>query len=374
MNIAFNALSAKAGAGISALQNLISGLAEIDRTNKYYIIISKYQIDSLEFIPKDFHKIILQYVPSNPFFRVIYEQIVLPFCLAKHKIDILYSPGNITVIFAPCKILLYIENPNPFSRIVNWDLKTKVRHILLFYMGWVSARRANRIRFNTRNSMKLISSFYKIKLDKCFVLSPGINFEYFKSETRWTVNDYILTVSVIAPNKNLEVLIKAFSLLKKRDRYNGKLIIVGDTKPYYFYYKKLLKIIDEESILNEVIFTGAVKYTEIHRYYGSAQLFIFPSLVETFGIPIIEAMYNRIPVLASNPDLYPNLFIPFKEIAEDRISYFDPYSVEDLYYKMRILLRNNKDIMSSRDFIQEKYNIGKIAHRLIKEFKILGGK
>ena len=374
MNIAFNALSAKAGAGISSIQNLFPTLVEIDKKNRYFVIISRYQTDIYNLIPEGFNKIIVRCVPRNPFLRVIYEQIVLPFYLGIKKIDILYCAGNVAVILAPCKVLLHMQNADPFSGIIEWDLKNKIRNTLLFYLGCLSANRANRIQFNTKNSMYMISNFYNIKPDKCFVLPPGINFEYFNSEAKRSENDYILTVSVVAPNKNLGVLIKAFSLLKERDKYNGRLIIVGDIKPYYFYYKKLLKIIEEEGIRNEVIFTGRVEYTKINKYYQSARLFILPSLEETFGIPVIEAMYNEIAVLASDSDLYPNLFIPFKEIAEDRISYFDPYSVEDLYSKMKIILQNKKDMMSNREFIEKKYDIRKIAHRLIDEFKSLEGK
>jgi len=374
VNIAFNTLSAKAGAGISVFQSLLPVLAEVDQKNQYYVFTGKYQHEIIKAIPESFNKIILNNVPSNPYKRVLWEQLRYPFLLKKYKIDLLYSVGNITTIFAPCKILLFIENPNPFTKVVKkWSFKERIRNHFLFYLGWLSSKRAKRIRFCSKRSMEIIRKIYKIPEEKCFVLPHGINFDNFNVKENILNQDrYILTVSVVAPHKNLEVLIRAFGILKKKNIYNGKLYIVGDFEPYRFYYLELKDIIKTLKLDNEVVFTGKVKYQEIQTYYQHAEIFVFPSLEETFGIPLIEALYNNLPVIASDGSLYHDLFIPFNEIAEDKVTYFDPLSPEDLALKIEQLLINKEKREFTRQFVEGKYNIKKIAEELAKEFNKLG--
>jgi len=119
MKIAFNALSAKAGAGVSVFQMLMPAIAKLDKKNNYYIIVSKNQQEIIKDIPDNFYKIILNHVPNNPYLRVLYEQFILSFILLKNRIDLLYSVGNTTVLLAKTKIVLFIENTNPFTKIVN---------------------------------------------------------------------------------------------------------------------------------------------------------------------------------------------------------------------------------------------------------------
>lgn len=372
MNIALNTLSARVGAGISVFQTLMKALDEVDKTNKYFIFVSSKQNSIITSIPDSFEKIIFKHCPVNPYFRVLWEQFILPFYIYKYKIDVLYSVGNITSLLAPCKVLLFIENVNPFSKIIkNWTIKEKLRNKLLFYLGWLSAIKASKIRFCSKRSMEIVKKIYKIDEKKCFLLRHGLDLSSIKlnSENRFPFN-YILTVSVVAPHKNIEVLIKAFAILKSNNLYNGKLIIVGNTDCYRDYYNKLVNIIKELKIQNDVIFYGVVSYYETFNFYKNADCFVFPSLTETFGLPIIEALYFNIPTIVSDGMKYKDLFIPFNEIARDYAIYFDPYSEEELAEKI-IQIIHNKQKVNSKEFIENYYNIKEVAKILVNEFNNL---
>ena len=376
LKIAFNLLSAKAGAGISVYKTLLPSISHIDKNNKYLVFISYKQTDLKDLIPQNIKMKVLKFVPNNPFLRVIWEQIIFPFYLIRNKIDILYSVGNITTILAPCKILLFIENQNPFTRIVkSWSFKEKVRNKLLFLLGWLSAKRADKIRFCSERSMEIISEIYSINHHECFVLHHGIDFKWINNIkiVKLYFFNFILSVSVIAPHKNFEVLLKAFSLLKKENIYKGKLIIVGDIYYYPFYYKMLVELCKSEQIFNDVLFTGKITYNEIFKFYKNADLFVLPSIEETFGIPLIEAMYCNIPVIVSDGKKYKDLFIPFNEIAKDEAFYFDPFSEKDLFEKMKSILMNKNEFQksNSKAFVEKNYSIDAIAEKLVEEFNKL---
>ena len=377
MNIALNALSAKAGAGISVLQNLLPALAELDSKNSYYILVSENQKDIIDFTPKNFHVLVLKNAPSNPYFRVLYEQLVLPIVFHKHKIDLLYSVGNTTVLFAPCKVLLFIDNTNPFTKVVsNWSFKEKLRNKLLFYLTKLSALRADKIRFCSERSRDIICKMLNIPIEKTFVVYHGINIkEFVKEELSPPFSfNYILGLSVVAPHKNFEILINAFYILKKEFNYNGKLVIVGD-KCYEDYYRKLLRMIENKSLNKDIVFTGKINHPEIYKFYKYADLFVFPSLEETFGIPLIEALIAGVPVVASDGIKYPDFFIPFNELSGEEVIFFDPYSEKDLVEKIRYVLDNDevrKQFNVRADFYRNKFDIQNIAKLLTEKFNKFG--
>lgn len=376
MNIAFNALSARAGAGIAVFQNLMPEIASLDKQNQYFIFVDKEQRDIINFIPDQFHPILLNNIPKNPFLRVAWEQIVLPFYIRKYKINLLYSVGNTTILLAPCKVLLFIENPNPFTKIIKkWNLKDKIRNKLLFVLGWISSIKAARIRFCSYRSMEIISKIYRINQNKCFVLYHGLSKNWFdySIEKSFLKYNYILTVSVVVPHKNFEVLFRAFQRIKKENQYKGKLLIIGDIDAYKDYYNNLVKLISELTLNGEIIFLGKIPNNKLKSYYQHADLFVFPSLEETFGIPLIEALVSGVPVIASDGRMYKDLFIPFNELAEDLAVYFDPFSEEDLANQIICVLNKKMELIekirSSLKKLENKFFISLIAEQLLNEFK-----
>lgn len=137
--------------------------------------------------------------------------------------------------------------------------------------------------------------------------------------------DYILSVSSHHPRKNFERLVKAFKLIK---RDNLKLCIIGNINKNF----SSQKINAEENI----IFLENISDEELVSYYKFANLFVFPSLYEGFGIPIIEAISLDTKVSVSN--------IPgFREICGYNATYFNPYDINDIKDKILESLNDAKD-------------------------------
>ncbi|MFX0142283.1 MAG: glycosyltransferase family 4 protein, partial [Candidatus Hodarchaeota archaeon] len=135
----------------------------------------------------------------------------------------------------------------------------------------------------------------------------------------------ILHVCHYQPKKNTETLIEAFSIVKKNLKQNKyKLVITGRKGKAW---NRVSKIIYNKSLENDVIHLGNVPLYDLVLLYNCAEVFVFPSLHESFGLPILEAMSCGCPVITSNIYSLP-------EIAGDSAILIDPYDSKELSAKI----------------------------------------
>lgn len=114
---------------------------------------------------------------------------------------------------------------------------------------------------------------------------------------------FILGVGTLEPRKNFSALIKAFVIVKRKfPEY--KLVIVGKKG---WKYQEIERSVREFQLENDVIFTGYMKDEDLHHTYNLAEVFVFPSLYEGFGIPPLEAMASGCPVISSNAASLPEV-------------------------------------------------------------------
>lgn len=108
---------------------------------------------------------------------------------------------------------------------------------------------------------------------------------------------YILYTGTIEPRKNIPLLIKAYERLKKETGISHKLVLVGGKG---WKSEGIYREIEESPVSNEIILTGYVLAEEKNTFYKNASVFVFPSLYEGFGMPLVEAMTHGTPVVATN--------------------------------------------------------------------------
>lgn len=392
MRVAINALSARSGAGVSMLESILPYLARIDEKNQYVVFYAPAQKGLSGAIPEQFQKIAIQYVPRNPYARMLWEQLIFPFYLWRQRIDILYSVGNITSIFAPCKIVLLVENANPYSLIdLPWPLKERTRLTLLRLLGWLSVRRAAQIRFVSQNSLDMIMPRLKVAREKCVVIPHGVSFDNLRLDNSIIRADqssnhpiiqssnhqspYLLTIGANGPHRNTLRLLKAFSILVRKYGYDGSLVAVGNTGSRV-WRETLNKLVQELGLRGQVVFIGEVPHNEISSYFKGAEALVFPSLEETFGIPLLEAMVAGVPIAASDCDLDPThhgkCFNPFREICADAAQYFNPFDPEDMAQCVNRVLTDatlRKHLMARGVERVRNYKLEDTARALVKLFE-----
>ena len=381
--IALNALSAQVGGGVSAFVNLMPALARVDSKNQYIVFLSKKQKEILEVIPENFSKVIVGYNSSNPYVRILWEQLIFPFYILFYSVDVLYSVGNITTLLSPCKVVLLIENSNPYSSLnIKWTKKHVLEKNFRKFFGWLSAKRANKIRFVSNNSKAILVKELCLPDEKCVTIYHGFNKKSFSRETNGKssfnpehVGKYILTVAVVTPHKNLHILIEAFKVIIEKYHYKGNLVIVGDLC-YLDYANQICTMIDKLVLHGRVILTGKVENSRIHTYYKNADCFVMPSVEEPFCLPVLEAMGYQVPLAVSDnyvPELK-DCFIPFREVCGDAAHYFNPLDPEDIAYGINKIVseQSYKEQLVLQGKMQaQKYSWEKTAKALINVFESL---
>jgi len=167
---------------------------------------------------------------------------------------------------------------------------------------------------------------------------------------------FILNVGTIEERKNLFSIVKAIKGLKI------PLVVVGKETNY----SKLIKrFISENNMQRQVYFLQKVENIELSHIYQLADIFVYPSLYEGFGIPIIEAMFSKIPVITSNSSCLP-------EAGGTNSMYVNPTNIYDIRSKIVHLWENSEErarrAEKSLEFVK-KFNEDKIAEELIKLYK-----
>jgi glycosyltransferase involved in cell wall biosynthesis len=162
---------------------------------------------------------------------------------------------------------------------------------------------------------------------------------------------YILFVGNVKPHKNLISLLRTFNQIKN-DIFHD-IVIVGKKEGFITGDRYVMET--AESLGNRVFFTGLVSQDKLEQYFINAEIFVFPSLYEGFGLPPLEAMACGCPVISSNAASLP-------EVCGDAVLYIDPHSPEDIAEKIRQVLSDDslrnelkrKGLERAREFSWEK--------------------
>jgi glycosyltransferase involved in cell wall biosynthesis len=235
--------------------------------------------------------------------RILWEQLVWPWQARQARVDLLHSMAFVTPIWAPCPTVVTVYDlsfehfPDRFPRAQQWYLRSQTRR---------SCRRARRIITISEASRQDVHRFYGIPLSQIDVILPGVDPIYkplpetavaqFRREKG--LGRFILHVGTLQPRKNLPTLLEAFAHWTA----NGgpptvQLVLVGGKG---WLFDEIFKQVQSLRLEKRVLFTGYVADEELPFWYNAAELLVFPSVYEGFGMPIVEAMACGTPVIAAN--------------------------------------------------------------------------
>lgn len=246
--------------------------------------------------------------------------------------DLYFSASEMAPLNAPCATVAAFQNPNVFDlgrgQKLPWRQKLRLR--ALNAIARLTAKRCERVMFVSEDSARWMGDAVSLPQERRSSIVHGIDPMRWRrpadQERAAHERPYILSVSSIYPYKNYVRLIEAYAELARRHPEAPDLVIVGDNQDDA-YLKRMEEARDASGVADAIHIVGEVSYDEIHRYYHGASLFVFPSHLETFGIPMLEAMASGLPIVAAD--------IPvFREIAADAAFYADPFEVGSLAQAM----------------------------------------
>jgi glycosyltransferase involved in cell wall biosynthesis len=144
--------------------------------------------------------------------------------------------------------------------------------------------------------------------------------------------DYFLSLGALQPRKNFARVIESFvRIVRQQPRVNVNLVIVGEKA--WLYDELLSSVKDADELRGRLTFTGFVEDADLSAVYSGAKAFIFVSLYEGFGLPVVEAMQSGTPVIASNTTAV-------REVAGDAALLVDPADTDELSNAMLLLLQD----------------------------------
>lgn len=322
--------------------NLLLNIYKLDTKNKYIIYLKNPPLKDLP--PQR----------SNWEYRVfgpqkLWTKIALPFKLftQKEKLNLFFSLSHYSPAFSPFPTiptihdLGYLQYQSQFTKkdlyqLTNWTKQSikKAQHIITV----------------SNFSKNEIEKIYKIDPKKISIAFNGVGdipeiseIDSKKILAKFKITKpYFLYLGTLKPNKNIPFLIKSFSLYLRSniDDQRSKLVIAGKKG---WLFNEIFKTIQEENLEDKVIFTDYISESEKWALYKNAVCTVIPSLYEGFGIPAIESMKSKTPVITSNIE-------PFQEVVKNAGLLIDPKNNQDLVDKM-IQISNPKN--------REKYsNLG----------------
>jgi glycosyltransferase involved in cell wall biosynthesis len=299
----------------------------------------------------------------HPLLWKYWFDIKIPPVLRKIKADVFVSPDgfcSLTTKIPQCLVvhdLGFLHYPDAYK-------KTHYRFYRHFTPKFI--KKANAIATVSEFSKQDIIAQYKTPPGKIDVVYNGVK-EGFKplsfdkkesTKEKYTVgSEFFLYAGAIQPRKNLVNLLKAFSIFKKRQRSEMKLVLAGRLA---WKNDEFLELLKTYKYREDVVLTGYVELKELVLLMASAYAFVYPSVFEGFGVPVVEAMKCGVPVLTSANTA-------MQEIGEDAALYFDPSNHSDIAEKLMLIYKDedlSKDMIQKGKAIARKYSWKKSAELL----------
>lgn len=320
--------------------NLVNELVRIDSTIEYILYIAESDIE--EILPKLPNVKIRQLWPS---IYPIWENIALPLAAVNDRLDVLHCLGNTAPLLLPSNMslvltihdVMFLQDDEFLPKPITW------------YQKWGRIYRKHTVPSVARLAAKVISVSEFSKHD-ILSLIPGIDADqvvvshqscnpiflntsfvegtYGNDVSEIICNPFIFCLGANDPRKNTASLVRAYLRLLEQNNIPENLVICGYAN---WEQSESYRVVKESGAESRVKFLDFITGDELVRLYHNAAVFVYPSLYEGFGIPILEAFSSGCPVIASSVSSIP-------EVGGDAALYFDPRSEDQITKSLQLVL------------------------------------
>ncbi|SHK12821.1 Glycosyltransferase involved in cell wall bisynthesis [Hathewaya proteolytica DSM 3090] len=263
------------------------------------------------------------YKKKGGLIRFLYTQFVMPFKV--HGDAIIYHPFHYMCLFSRKKQIITVHDFIPMY------FKDEAKHQNAYYRHIMPhlLKKAYKVICISENTKADLIKFYNMDESKIYVVNNGYDTEAFNTEgtenskkilmEKYHVNyPYILMVGAEYYHKNVKRAMEAFKNVENKK--GCKLVLIGKNSGYIDEIKSYAK---ELGIEDDMVFPGYVPTEHLKYFYNEAKAFLYPTLYEGFGLPVLEAWACNTLVLCSNNS-------SVGELAEDGAITFNPYSTEEI--------------------------------------------
>ncbi len=293
------------------LRSLLEAMAEIDRSNEWFLITNEETGAGLAPATANFHTLTQAVKASNRPARLLWEQTSLASLSRDLKLDVLFNPGFTAPFFCPCPMVTVFHDMQHkrHPEYFRWfDLPA-----WRFFLYWSAKRSARLIAVSEATRIDLRRFYPWLTPEAITVVPHGVAPRFFEIGPRRAPEKFLLCVSTLHPHKNIDRLIRAFAVVRPE---GFRLVIAGLRG---FHTAAIERTIEETGMSKAVRLTGWIPDGELMELYRTAWAFLYPSTFEGFGMPVLEALAAGVPAAVSGIE-------PMKSIAGGAALAFDPLS------------------------------------------------
>jgi len=333
------------GAGIGHYTyQLVRHLLSIDKKNTYILFFDR-SVQKKRLAKFKQNNVFIRFFPFVQYSRLMpvgYSHFLVSAILDREKLDVFHSPvfslpssykGNSVITVHDLGIYKF---PELYLKENVGRLKRDIPRIL---------KQARKIIAVSNSTARDLKKIFNLSNKKIRVIFNGLDKRFFKKETKTEVKkikhkygikkNYFLFLGTLDPRKNIVQVISAYEQFRNKLTHSPE-----QSKNYQFFdcqlvlagakgtrFVKIQRKISLSKYKKDIILPGYIPADDLNALFAGADIFIFPSLHEGFGLPVIEAMAKGVPVITSNISSMP-------EIAKGVALLIDPYNVAKIAQSM----------------------------------------
>lgn len=343
MKIVINAVSAKLGGSVSYITNLLCHLSTLEEDDQFIVFLPPETAAMLEGLGESIRVMAVPIGHTGALKRTWWEQITLRRFLEQQNADVLFSTANFGMFACPVRQILLVRNALYFSRIYRemflprHSLRYRIAFRLRRWLIGRSVKVADVVMTPTQAMLDELRCFADVDTRKALVNPYGVTPLPPAPVTAHTEVDAanqspsnplrLLHVSFYAEHKNLTTLLRALAMLNKQS--SNKYFLKSTASPFWKAARSTVTYADDMAralqpeVKRYTQLFGPLDRKQTQSLYLDSDIFVFPSLVESFGFPMVEAMSFGVPVVAADTPVN-------REICGDAALYFSPLEAEDL--------------------------------------------
>jgi glycosyltransferase involved in cell wall biosynthesis len=361
LKVLISAVAAKSGGAETYVRNLVCDLPKRNADLDYVLYVPDSLAEELNQHAARIEIVGVSVGYQSPWKRLWWDQITLRRIVVREKIDVLFSTSDFGMLFAPCEQLLFVRNGLFFSERFQVDFlphrRWKTRFIFrlqkLFLCG--SVKCADKVMVASQSMLESIRRTMTIPQDKAVVNHFGVPLNKFspKSEMEYEADRVdpiewaelsgaehcrISYIAEYADYKDFGTLLEAIGIVGAADGAGLAVVLTirrADLDRVDASTRDRDKdLLDHPRVEPLLRLVGAVPYEKVESVYRDTDIFLFPSLVESFGHPLVEAMASGLPIIASDTTVN-------REVCGDAAVYFNPQNAADL---AQLIVRVREDV------------------------------
>lgn len=332
--------------------NLVQALLAQATSHRFTVFLNE-QVRDLPFEPAQPVRILRTKAPtSRTGIRVIWEHLVAPWHIGAARLDVVHSMLNVVPLAAPSRHVVtvhdlsFMRTPGAHPAHRRWYLTAAT---------WLSVRRARAVLADSHATKVDVVELLDVNPERVHVIYPGSEAAFRPRQesevqafrrSQKLVRPFVLFVGTLEPRKNVDVLVRAFGVVA-RNGFEGDLVLAGGSG---WATEAIDTALEESPVRGRIHRIGYVKQEDLPYWYCAADLVVYPSSYEGFGLPVLEAMASGTPVITSDRSSLP-------EVAGDAAVTVDPRDTRQLAAAMTAILSSpaRRTRMSEGGLVQAKH-------------------